>query len=243
MAMLGGVMLVAAGLCRIRQPSLRARPGTIGVITVGLAVLLGLVLLTRDQCRSWRTSEALWTHALNHGAGRSSIVHYYLGVALDGQGKTAEAAARYAEAVRLRPDYAEAHNNLGVLLARQGKTAEAAAHFAEAVRLKPDYADAHNNRAMILAACPVATYRDGTKAVEAATRACELTGWKIPGCLGTLAAAYAEAGDFDAAVAWQMRAIGALKDERAKDDYRSRLATYRAKRPYREASPGHSGHE
>jgi hypothetical protein len=43
-----------------------------------------------------------------------------------------------------------------------------------------------------------------------------LTEWKIPDCLDTLAAAYAEAGDFDAAVTWQMRAIESLTDERAK---------------------------
>ena len=65
-----------------------------------------------------------------------------------------------------------------------------------------------------MAACPEAKYRDGRKAVESATRACELTEWKRSEFLDTLAAAYAESGDFDAAVTWQMRAIGFLTDER-----------------------------
>jgi len=75
---------------------------------------------------------------------------------------------------------------------------------------------------------------------ESATRACELTVWQQPGCLVTLAAAYAGAGDFDAAVRWQARAIEFLMDEREeeKGDFRSRLVLYQAKKPYREASPG-----
>ncbi len=206
MAMLGGVMLAAAGLCRLWQSFLGARPGAVGIITVSLGALLGLVLLTWHQCRIWRTEETLWTHALNHGAGRSI----------------------------------EAHNNLGVVRFRQGKFVEAAAHYNEAIRLNPGFADAHNNLAMMLAACPEAKYRDGRRAVESATRACELTEWKQPENLDTLAAAYAEAGDFDAAVRWQARAIEFLMEEREKEegDFRSRLVLYQAKKPYREASPG-----
>ena len=234
MAMLGGVMLAAAGLCRLWQSFLGARPGAIGIITVSLGALLGLVLLTWHQCRIWRSSETLWTHALNHGAGRSGLAHYNLGVVRFRQGKFEEAAAHYNEAIRLNPGYAEAHNNLGVVRLRQGKFVEAAAHYNEAIRLDPGYAGPHNNlgvvrfhqgkfaeaaahyneairldpddaeslnnRAMMLAACPEAKYRDGQRAVESATRACELTVWQQPGCLDTLAAAYAEAGDFDAAV-------------------------------------------
>ena len=89
-----------------------------------------------------------------------------------------------------------AHGNLGPALYREGKFEGAAAHFAEAARLNPRDGNAYNNHAMIMAACPDAKYRDGKKAVEAATRACELTQWKKPDFLDTLAAAYAEAGDF-----------------------------------------------
>ena len=90
---------------------------------------------------------------------------------------------------------------------------------------------------MLMAACPEAKFRDGKGAVKFATRACELTKWKDPLSLNTLAAAQAEAGDFDAAVKSQKKAIELLTDERQKDDYRSRLALYQAKKPYRQASP------
>jgi tetratricopeptide (TPR) repeat protein len=52
-----------------------------------------------------------------------------------------------------------------------------------------------------------------------------------------LGAYRAKAGDFDAAVKWQSRAIELLRDEKPKADYRTRLELYRAKKPYREASP------
>ena len=53
--------------------------------------------------------------------------------------------ARYQEAIRLRPGYAEAHNNLGVVLLQKDRIDEAIARFESALRIEPFYADAHNN--------------------------------------------------------------------------------------------------
>ena len=130
----------------------------------------------------------------------AAYAHKNFGNVLYTQGKYEAAAAHFTEALRLNPDYADAHNNLGTILSRQGRYAEAVAHFAEAIRLRPDDPNAYNESAMIMAACPEAKFRDGKRAVEFATRACELTEWKNPQVLDTLAAAQAEAGDFDAAV-------------------------------------------
>ena len=174
---------------------------------------------------------------------RYASAHNNLGVALTHQGRYAPAATHLAEAIQINPAYASAHNNLGVALVSLGSFAAASAHFAEAVRLDPTYAEAHNNLAMILAACPEARYRDGRKAVESATHACELKGWKNPMCLNTLAAAYAESGDFDAAVTWQTRAMGFLKDGGMKADYEARLELYRTRQPYRQRPPVHASTE
>jgi serine/threonine-protein kinase len=86
---------------------------------------------------------------------------------------------------------------------------------------------------VIWASAPDAKLRDGHRAVEAATRACELTGWKEPDILDTCAASHAEAGNFDNAVKWETKAIDLLTDEKRKQDFRSRLRLYQARQPYR----------
>ena len=60
---------------------------------------------------------------------RWPCVHTRLGVALKAQGKREEAIAEFREAIRLKPDYAEAHYNLGLALAAQGKPEAAAAYL------------------------------------------------------------------------------------------------------------------
>ncbi len=70
-----------------------------------------------------------------------------LAVALRGQGRLDEAAARLEQAVALDPDYAEAHKNLGNIRWEQGHFDQAKASFDQAVALRPDYAEAHHDRA------------------------------------------------------------------------------------------------
>ncbi len=67
-------------------------------------------------------------------------------------------------------------------------------------------AGAFEARARMLATCLDKRFRNGKQAVEDATKACELRGWKDPDDLTALSAAYAEAGDFDAAFSWQSAA-------------------------------------
>jgi tetratricopeptide (TPR) repeat protein len=200
---------------------------------------LGLLLVDQgrfDEARVFLTT-ALWLRP-DH-----PDTLYALGFILFRQGRLDEARARFDAVLRLEPDHTGARTNLGSLLARQGRFEQAVAQFEEALQIDPRNAVADNELAIIWAAAPEAKYRDGRRAVAAATRACALTQWKNPVFLDTCAAAHAEAGDFDSAVRWQTRAIDLLTDENQKADFRSRLKLYEARRPYREpiaarSSPG-----
>jgi tetratricopeptide (TPR) repeat protein len=66
--------------------------------------------------------------------------------------KNDDAIRHYQEAVRLKPDYAEAHNDLGIALGTVGRLDEAVLQFGEALRLKPRYAEAHYNLGLVLSA-------------------------------------------------------------------------------------------
>jgi spermidine synthase len=136
-----------------------------------------------------------------------SDANVLLGDLLLAQGEAERAVARYAAALRTHPEDPIGHAGLGSALAAQGKTAEAIDNLSRAVRLDPDYVKALNSLAWILATGSDSRYRDGARAVELARRACELTGYKHPLLMDTLAAAYAEAGEFDRARETAQRAI------------------------------------
>ena len=119
-----------------------------------------------------------------------------------------------------------------------GKSDQAIASFAAVVQNHPDFAQGYNDYAWLLATGTDDKFRDGKKAIELATKACELTEWKSAGFLDTLAAAYAEVGDFDSALKWQAEAIANADSElpEVKEEIQSRLALYKDKKPYREAA-------
>jgi tetratricopeptide (TPR) repeat protein len=56
-----------------------------------------------------------------------------------------KAIATYRDAIRIKPDYAEAHNNLGLVLAETGHLSDAIAAHSEAIRIKPGLAESYNN--------------------------------------------------------------------------------------------------
>jgi hypothetical protein len=95
---------------------------------------------------------------------------------------------------------------LAVQLDKAGKFADAVQAYREVVRLHPNDPVALNNLAWSLAANPRPESRNGREAVELASKAVELTGRQQPVFIGTLAAAYAEDGQFARAVETASRA-------------------------------------
>src|SRR5439155_869351 len=144
-----------------------------------------------------------------------------------------QALADFSAAVRLDPHESVAYNNRGNARYFLKDYEHALMDFAEAIRLDPHGPVAYNSRAVLRATCPDEKYRDGKKALADATKACELTDWKDAETLDTLAAAYAEAGEFEKAVEYSQKAID-LADDDDKPDLESRLKLYQERKPYRQ---------
>lgn len=108
------------------------------------------------------------------------------------------------------------------------KFAGAEADSRQAMQLRPD-ADNQNQLAWFLATCPDSKMRNGREAVALANRALKLN--SDPAIMDTLAAAYAETGDFPSAVEWQKKAN---KDPKTNKEGAKRLKLYQGNRPYRD---------
>jgi protein O-mannosyl-transferase len=114
------------------------------------------------------------------------------------EGRTGEALYHLRMAALFKPDI-ETYLDLAALEYSAGHPDRAVACLKQAVALRPD-PGAMNNLAWILATCSDESVRNGKEAMAYALEACRLTNFKQAGMMGTLAAAYAEAGDFPEAV-------------------------------------------
>jgi cytochrome c-type biogenesis protein CcmH/NrfG len=121
-------------------------------------------------------------------------------------GKPAEAAAHLQQVLRLRPADFEAHVQLGQNYQNLNQPADAVLQYRAALERMPDSPSILNNLAWLLATARDPAVRDGNRAVRLAQKACALTANRRAIFLGTLAAAYAEAGRFSEAVSTAARA-------------------------------------
>ena len=109
-------------------------------------------------------------------------------------------------------------------------------HYREAIRLNPNYPQALDGLARLLAMAPNQKFRDGAAAVQMAERANQLTGYRQPEMLDTLAAAYAEAGRFPEAIQASQKALDLAYSADMTDlakGIESRMRLYQAGRPPR----------
>ena len=142
----------------------------------------------------------------------------------------------FDQALRLDPREVKAYTSRAYAACGKGDFSQALKDFDTVIRLSPAGFHGYNALAWFLATCPTASVRDGKRAVGLARKACELSGWKQWRCVGTLAAACAEAGDFQGAVNYQQQALamGGLSAQDAAAAKR-RLDLYQRRQPYHES--------
>ena len=147
----------------------------------------------------------------------------------------AEAIKRFTLALEIDEDDFLSRRGRGDAALSTGDHAAALQDLEKAVALKPDDPGALNNLAWLLATSPDEGIRDGRRAVELASKACEATKWKQSHIISTLAAGHAERGDFEAAQKFSRQAVEAGHDEPdVREQLESELASYQAGKPWRE---------
>jgi tetratricopeptide (TPR) repeat protein len=144
-----------------------------------------------------------------------------------------EALADYDRAVKLEPGKVEAVVNRGDANRNLGQWREAAEDYQKAVSLDFRSGRAYQSSAWMMATCPEEKYRKADLAVLAAERAVELAEEEDFKYLDTLAAAYANAGDYEKAQTTIAKAIKIAPREH-RDALHRRLDLYKAQKPYRE---------
>jgi len=164
------------------------------------------------------------------------------GYALAAQGRLDEAGNRLLESIRLDPNKGDVHCHYAMCLNAQGNIKEAILEYRKALELDNQLSAACNNLAWTLATYPDPDIRNGNEAATLGERACQLTNNRQPIYLGTLAAAYAEAGRFDDAVATAQKAC-AIAQAAGMTNIVERnnqlLESYRANKPYHEPTAVH----
>jgi protein O-mannosyl-transferase len=166
--------------------------------------------------------------------------HNNLGMALGSSGRVDEAIVHYQTALELKADYASARTNLDIARSQREQMVKTLADRRESLRSRPDDVVLLNDTAWMLATNPNASVRNGPEAVGLAQRALELSGQREPAILGTLAAAYAEAGRLSEALQTARKAVELATQQGNQplaESIKARIPLYEARTPFREIPP------
>jgi tetratricopeptide (TPR) repeat protein len=148
-----------------------------------------------------------------------------------------KAIGDFSKAIELDASLTGAYIGRGDVCRDRKQYSQALTNYNEALHRNPKDARVAGDMAWILATCPERKNRNGTAAVAWAKRACEVTSWKEPEYIDTLAAAYAEAGNFREAIKWERKALSFPKyQNKAGDGARRRLKLYERKQAFRTTS-------
>jgi tetratricopeptide (TPR) repeat protein len=166
-----------------------------------------------------------------------------LGKAFLAKGQQREAMVQFQKVLENNPLDPKANYYFGIALFQTGRVDEAMAHFEKALENHPDFTDAWDSldhTAWLLATSPEASLRNGPKALALARQLDRLSGGNNPALLDTLAAAYAESGQFPEAVDAAQRALALARSQNnpaLEDTLRQHIKLLQAGSPLRSAPP------
>ncbi|QDT89475.1 Lipoprotein NlpI precursor [Gimesia algae] len=154
------------------------------------------------------------------------------GYAWNALGEYEKAIKEFNALIKQDPDYFFYIIDRAYCHSSKGKYDLAIQDYQEVIHQRPDSPHGHNGVSWIRSTCPDPQYRDGNAAVESGKKACELSRWRNPEYLDTLAAAYAENNDFEQSIKYQKRAIQLSDGDSSREEFESRLKLYQAGKPY-----------
>ncbi len=157
-------------------------------------------------------------------------------------GQSKQALRVLDQALRGNEDSWQAHRLRGEVLLGQGEHLEAVRSYEKALSLLPQEIASEvrssllNNLSWVLATSPEDDVRDGERALELGLKACELTEYKAAHILSTLAAAYAEKGNFEKAIEFSEKAVNLGREENSEqlEQLENELKNYKDGKPWRE---------
>jgi tetratricopeptide (TPR) repeat protein len=169
----------------------------------------------------------------------NSPAHENLAKALLQKGKVADALIHYRKLLELQPDNIEVHNIVGTVLLQQGHIREGVEEWQKVLVIQPDNGNAMSNLAWVFATSPDDSLRDGAKAVQLGSEALRISGYKIPLLYRTLAAAYAETGEFSKAIHAAQQGVELANSQGNSGlatELQGNIALYQEQRPLRDSS-------
>jgi protein O-mannosyl-transferase len=165
--------------------------------------------------------------------------HYNLGIALFQKEDLDGSIAEWRTTLSIHPYDAGVHTSLGNAFVQKGLLREAADHYEKALQSEPDSILPLNNLAWVMSTGPDDSLRNNEIAVRLATKANQLSKENNPVFIRTLAAAYAQAGQFEKAIETARRAAEQANAQGAHDlsaQIRQDVDLYQRRTPLRDPS-------
>jgi protein O-mannosyl-transferase len=169
----------------------------------------------------------------------NSPAHENLAKALLQKGNVSDALIHYQKLLELQPDNIEVHNIVGTVLVQQHHIRDGVEEWEKVLAIQPENGNAMSNLAWVFATSPDESVRDGVKAVELAREAVRISDRRIPLLFRTLAAAYAETGEFSKAIQTAQEGIQLANNQGnpgLATELQGNISLYQEQRPLRDPS-------